>query len=86
MISACDLRLLPVDDPHIFQPAFAQPAARHRRPRTTLTGLRVREIDQPVLGEARVQRDIQETALAARRYRRYSCERCGYPAVLFHDP
>src|SRR5215211_7273666 len=60
--------------------------ARHRRSGAAFTGLGVGEIDEAVLGEARIQCDVQQTTLASRLYLRYPPERLGDPAAPVYDP
>jgi len=62
---AVDLGLLAEDHLQPGQLVAFQPRARHRGAVAALAGLAVAQVDQLVLGELRVERNIQQAALAA---------------------
>src|SRR5215207_4322680 len=77
MESARDGRLLPEDHLKAFERRArrVQPTTAGRGRCPALARLRIREIDEAVLGEAGIKRDIQQTALTLRVDARHTAER-----------
>src|SRR5207244_10960398 len=76
MVSAGHLRLLPVDHAHRIESAVTEARARDRRSRGSVVArLCVREIDDLVLRECRIEGDVEQSALAFREYARHTGER-----------
>src|SRR6266849_6392872 len=72
MQAARGLRLLYEQHSQILQPLAVELGARELGARPALARTGVREVDEAVLGEARVQRDLEQAALPARVHARHA--------------
>src|SRR5207245_11527377 len=70
--TAGGLRLLPEDDLRLLEPRGAELRAHQLGANAAFAGARIGEIDDAVLAEARMQRDLQQPALPARRDTRHA--------------
>ena len=75
------LRCLAEDHLHIRQRLAFEAAPGHRGPGATAAGLREAQIHQTVLGELRMQHDIEQAALAAGLHARHAGDRTRQGAV-----
>ena len=61
---------------HVGERRAVQPPARqHGRPPSVLDRLRVGQVDEPVVGKARMQRDVHEAAVAVGSHPRHAGNR-----------
>ncbi len=86
MVPAADLGFLPEDDFDIVEAAVTKRAACDRRSSAAFAWLGIRQIDEAVLGEIRIERNVEKTALAIVNYLGYAFDRLGDRAVHRDDP
>ncbi len=84
--AAAHLRLLPVDHLHVLEPIVGESGAGHRGAGiAALSRLGKGQVDEPVFREARIERDVEQSALPAGEHLRHSPQWRRERPVARHD-